>query len=77
MREVAQNVALVETCHRDFRDHHFKERRKCGEHAKLILVEAESSGGGEVAAFHYARRYEDFWVLLVNRLEARRSLQIS
>ena len=77
MREVAEDVAEVETRHRDLRDDHFQECREGGEHAELLSIETETCRRAEVSAFHDTRGDEDLRVLLVNDLQAGRALEIT
>lgn len=49
---MAKDVAIVETSHCDFRNNHFKERRKSGENTKLVGCETKTGSCREVASFH-------------------------
>ena len=77
MGEVRQHVAIVQARHGDFRNNHLQEGRERREDAELVVVEAEAGGGREVAALHDARGYKDLGVLLVDRLQAGRTLKIT
>lgn len=76
MREMTQDVAVVQSSHGDLGEYHLKESRESGEYTKLVGVESKAGGSGEVSSFHDTRWNEDFRVLLVNGLETRRALQI-
>ena len=77
MREVAQNIAIVQASHCDLRDHHLQERREGGEHAELLSVETETSSSAEVATLHDTGGNEDLRVLLVDDLQASGALEIT
>lgn len=65
-----QDIAVVETSHCDLGDNHLEESREGREDTELIWSESESSGSREVTTLHDTRGDEDFWVLLVDNLEA-------
>lgn len=77
VREVAENVAEVQTRHSDLRDNHLQEGGERREDTELILVETETCSGTEVATLHDTRRDEDLRVFLVDGLETSRALEIA
>ncbi len=68
---MTQDVTVVQTRHGDFGNQHFEEGRECRKDTKLVGVETESSGGGEVATLHDTGGDKHFRVLLVDDLETR------
>ena len=77
MREMGEDIAVVQSCHGDLRNNHLKERREGGENAELVSVETKPSGCSKITAFHDTRWNEYLWMLLVNHLETGRSLQVT
>lgn len=77
MREVAEDVAVVQSRHSDLRNNHLKECRKGGENAELVRVETEASSCSKVTTFHDTGRNEYFGMFLVDHLETSRALQIA
>ena len=77
VREVAENVAEVETSHGDFGNDHLQEGGEGGEDAELLLVETETGGGTEVTTLHDAGGNEHFGVLLVDDLQTRGALEVA
>lgn len=51
MTEVAEQVAVVESCHGKLGKGHLQESREGGEDTSLVGIETEASGGGQVSAF--------------------------
>ena len=52
VREVAENIAEVQTGHSDLRDNHLQESTESRENTELVLVKTETSSSTEVAALH-------------------------
>lgn len=77
MREMAEDIAVVQPCHGDLGNNHFKERREGSENAELFRVETKASCCREVAALHDTGWNKDFRMLLVNNLDAGRTLQVT
>ena len=77
MGEMTQNIAVVETCHSDLRNHHLQESGESGEDPEFVLVKTEASRGGEITTLHDTRWNENFRVLLVDDFQTGRSLQIA
>ena len=77
MREVAENIAVVQSCHGDLRNNHLKECREGGENTELVSIEAEASGRSKVTAFHDTGWNEHFGMFLVDYLETSRTLQVA
>jgi hypothetical protein len=69
VREVAEDIAVVETSHGNFRKNHLQERGKGGENTKLVSGESKPGGSGEVAPLHYTRGDEDLWVFLMDHFQ--------
>lgn len=66
MREMTENVAVVQPSHGDLRNNHLQEGRESRKDAKLVFVEPKPSRGGEIAPFHDPRGEEDFRMLLMD-----------
>ena len=77
MREVAQDVAEVETSHGDFGNDHLQEGGESGEDTELLLVETKTGCGTEVTTLHDAGGNEHFRVFLVDDLQTRGALEIA
>mmetsp|Transcript_18498 Transcript_18498/g.60713 ORF Transcript_18498/g.60713 Transcript_18498/m.60713 type:complete len:518 (+) Transcript_18498:204-1757(+) len=76
VREVAEDVGVVEPRHGHLRHAHLEEGSERREDRLLALVHAEPGGGLEVSALHDARLDENVGELLVDHLEPRRALQV-
>ena len=74
---MAEYIAIVETRHGNLGDNHLQERRKCREDSELVMFKAETGSSRIVATLHDAGRNENFWVLLVDHFQTRRSLEIA
>lgn len=77
MGKVTQNVAVIQSRHRDFGYYHLQEGRERREDTEFIWSEAKSSSSRVVSAFHDPRWNEHLGVLLVNDFQTSRSLQIT
>lgn len=77
MRKVAENIAIVQSCHSDLRNNHLKECREGGENPKLVSIETEASGRSKITAFHDTGRNEYFGMFLVDHLKTGRTLQVA
>lgn len=74
---MAKDITLVESRHRDFRNHHLKKSRKGGEDAKFVGIETEACRSGKVAALHDPRRHENFGVLAMDDFQAGGALEVT
>ena len=54
MREVAEDIAEVQSRHSDLRDYHLQESTKGREDSELVLVETETICRAEDTTFHDA-----------------------
>lgn len=77
MREMTEDVAVVQSCHGDLRNNHLEERREGGENTELVSVETKAGGCSEVTAFHDTGWNEHFGMFLVDHLETSRTLQVA
>jgi hypothetical protein len=75
--EVAKYIAVIESCHGDFRDDHLQERREGREDTELVMIKTETSSSRIVATLHDTGRNENFGVLLVDHLQTSGSLEIA
>ena len=74
---MAKDIAEVETGHRNLRDDHLQERRKCREHSVLVRIETETGSSAKVAALHDAGWNKDLWVFLMDNLQTGRTFEIA
>ena len=77
MREMAENIAIVQPRHCDLRHDHLEEGRECREDAKLVGLEAKARSSGEVTAFHDPGRHEHIGVSLMDHLQTSRTFEIT
>lgn len=77
MREMAQDIAVVQPRHCELRDDHLEESRKGRKDTEFVCVETETSSSRKVSSLHDTRRYENLGVLLVNNLETCRTLKVT
>jgi hypothetical protein len=63
---MTKNVAVVESGHSDFRNHHLQESRKGREDTELIRSETKTCSCRKVAALHDAGWNKNFRMLLVD-----------
>lgn len=77
MAEMCQNVAAVQPSHRDFRNHHFKERRERPEDALLSFFVTESCGRRKVAAFHDSTTNENFRMRSSHMIQSAAAFQVA
>lgn len=77
MREMRENIAVVQPCHGNFGDDHLKEGREGREDTKFIGLEPETSCSREVSSFHDSGRDENLRMLLVNDFQTGRAFQVT
>jgi len=77
MREVTQDITIVETGHCNFGNNHLEESREGRKNAKFIDVKPKTGSGGEVATLHDTRRNENLRMLLVNDLQPCGAFQVT
>ena len=77
VREVAEDVAVVQTSHGDLRDNHLEESRERRENAIFAFFKTKTGCSGEVPPLHDTGGNEDHRVLLVDDLEAGGTLKIA
>jgi len=77
MREMGEDIAVIQTSHGYFRNDHLKESRERGEDSEFIRSKSKASSSGEVSSLHDTRWNEYFGMLLVNDLETSRPFKVS
>lgn len=77
MRKVTQHITVIQPRHRNLAHYHLQERRERREDALVLAIEAETGGGGEVAALHDAGGDEDVGVVLVDDFEAGGAFEVA
>ena len=77
VREMREDIAVVETGHGDLGDNHLQEGGKGGEDARLSLLETKSSSGREITTFHDPGSNKHLRMFLVDDLETSGSLEIT
>lgn len=77
MREMRQDITVVQSCHRNLRNDHFKESRKRREYTEFIRRKAKSGGRRIISAFHDSRWNEDFGMFLVDDFQTSRTLEVT
>ena len=76
VREVREDVAVVEAGHGELGDDHLEEGAEGAEDTELLRIEAETCRRGEVATLHDTGLDEDLWMPGVDDLETSRALEI-
>ena len=72
-----QHITVVQSCHRNLGNDHFKESRERREYTKFIGRKAKSSSSGVIPAFHDSRWNEDFGMFLVDDFQSSRTLEVT
>lgn len=70
MGEMAEDVAIIKTCHSNFRNDHLKERREGRKDAEFVGIKPETCSSGEVAAFHDTGGDENLGMFLMDGFQA-------